>query len=118
MQQKTLFKLESVEKRLLNIHLSLAEYLRTYHVGRQSAIVSRELRQFGSGVEIRELVHKLRVEGVPICSCSDGYYFASDSAEVFATVKSLQSRINNISKAHSGLLDTYYELKTDEVTQR
>lgn len=115
MQQKTLFNLDTLSNKLTNIQLNLAEYLQKFHMSRQNAIVSKRLRQFGSGVEIREIVHALRVEGVPICSGAEGYYYAKDSAEIFATVKQLKSRVTSIEDAHAGLLDTYYEMKTDEI---
>src|SRR5699024_11634842 len=75
----------------------LLDVLREMHHGRQNVVSSRNLRHFGwEGSYIRELVHKLRVKGYPICSCNDGYYYGSDRDEVKQTINSIGSRIKKM----------------------
>lgn len=116
MRQKLLFDLQTCEnnKKLSSLDLSFAEYLKNYHSGRLNAVTARNMRQFGSAVEIRSIVHSLRVEGVPICSCADGYYFATTSHEVYQTMKQLKSRIDNIENAYVGIKSYYDSIEEDQ----
>lgn len=102
---------------LTDIQPSFAEFLREFHTGRENAITSRNLRQWGSDVEIREMVHNLRVHGEPICSCRDGYYYAANSREVYETVQFLYNRVRSILRAYSGLEATYYEMRNSETSE-
>lgn len=83
----------------------LAEHLERYHLGAPSAATSRELeRTFSiSGKELRQLVNRLRREGVPIASDGSGYYYAATEQEVRATIAHLTRRIGGIAAAIHGL---------------
>lgn len=56
-----------------------------------------------SGWEVRRLINVARCKGDPICSCSSGYYIASDRQEIQKTIDSLDSRIAAMSNARNGL---------------
>ena len=83
----------------------LAEYLKSYHLGRENAITSRELeRTFCvNGKELRDTINILRREAIPIASDQSGYYYAKTEAELRATIQHMHRRIAGISVAISGL---------------
>lgn len=83
----------------------LAEHLKRYHLGAPRAATSRELeRAFAvTGKELRQLVNRLRREGVPIASDGSGYYYAATEQEVRATIAHLTRRISGIAAAIHGL---------------
>ena len=56
-----------------------------------------------SDAEIRRIVNLARCDGYPICSCRKGYYYSENTKDIAFTVKSLQSRINGIQRAITGL---------------
>lgn len=88
-----------------NIEEAFCDFLEKNHKGYQKPISSKSLEIFFGlkGSEIRKLVNSLRCKGVPICSDSDGYYYASNQQELKATIMQLDSRINQIAKARDGL---------------
>ena len=49
-----------------------------------------------SGAEVRSVVHRLREDGKPICSGSEGYYLAKDLVEARHTINHLRSRANSM----------------------
>ena len=59
---------------------ALYRYLKKYHTGRDNAIVCKQLKmRFQVSEEaIRYYVSCLRKDGIPICSCMDGYYYKKD----------------------------------------
>lgn len=83
----------------------LAEHLKRYHRGAPKAATSRELERTFSitGKELRQLVNRLRREGVPIASNGSGYYYAATEQEVRATIAHLTRRIGGIAAAIHGL---------------
>lgn len=83
----------------------LAEHLERYHLGAPSAATSRELERTFSikGIEVRQLVNRLRREGVPIASDGSGYYYAATEQEVRATIAHMTRRIGGIAAAIHGL---------------
>lgn len=83
----------------------LAEHLKRYHRGAPRAATSRELERTFSitGKELRQLVNRLRREGVPIASDGSGYYYAATEQEVRATIAHLTRRIGGIAAAIHGL---------------
>lgn len=90
--------------------------LKKYHVGKENSITAKNLRHIANRREITRIVHSLRVKGYPICSGQDGYYYAKDSTELKGTLNFLKSYLDEIEKAYNGIRDTYYMMKTDEVT--
>lgn len=73
--------------------------------GRASAVTSRELTSLFNieGKDLRPIIHDLRVEGVPICSCNRGYYYSEDKEEVRKVMESLNERAMKIMEASYGL---------------
>lgn len=83
----------------------LAEHLKAYHCGEAAAVPSRELETAFDirGPNLRRKVNQLRGEGVPICSCDTGYYYADTGEELERTIRQLRSRIKKIAHAERGL---------------
>ena len=73
--------------------------------GRRRSITSRRLEQKLnlSGNEIRRQVNALRREGLPIASSGDGYFYAENAAEVYATIRSLKKMRRGLDAAIEGL---------------
>ena len=73
--------------------------------GRRRSITSRRLEQKLnlSSNEIRRQVNALRREGLPIASSGDGYFYAENAAEVYATIRSLKKMRRGLDAAIEGL---------------
>ena len=86
--------------------IKILNYLKRRHRGQSNAIKSPALEaRFGiSGRELREVVNELRCRGYPVCSDDSGYYYASNEAELTATIRQLNSRISKIAMARNGLV--------------
>ncbi len=69
-----------------------------------------------SEVTIRKHINRARCEGIPICSCSQGYYYSKDKLDIIGTIQSLNSRTIAVEKAISGLLTNLCDKKL-EVTE-
>lgn len=94
------------------------EKLKEYHVGKENSITAKNLRHIATRRGITRIVHSLRVKGYPICSGQRGYYYAKDSTELKETINFLKSYLDEIEKAYNGIRDTYYTMKTDEITEK
>ena len=83
----------------------LAEFLERYHSGESNAATSRELECVFSirGIEVRQMVNRLRRKSIPIASSGNGYYYAATEQEVRATIAHLTRRISGIAAAIAGL---------------
>lgn len=81
------------------LKVRLLNNLKRYHTGHHNAIPSRILEmQFSVvGSTIRRAVLRLRLEGHPICSDQSGYFFASTSYELEATIRQYEGRRRNAS---------------------
>lgn len=99
---------------LFPIREEFAEWLKDYHLGKDSAIKAKDMRQWGTPREIRDVVNQLRKEGVPICSGNVGYYYAKTSSEVKRVLKFLQGFLREIEQARLGLSQAYVGLCTTE----
>ena len=84
-----------------NVYASLEGNCR----GRRRSITSRRLEQKLnlSGNAIRKQVNALRREGLPIASSGDGYFYAENAAEVYATIRSLKKMRRGLDAAIEGL---------------
>lgn len=84
---------------------SLEFYLKTHCKGKENAVKSPDLEAifYCKGTEIRQMVNECRCRGVPICSGSTGYYYATEEKEIERTIANLSSRIKNIEAARNGL---------------
>ena len=94
---------------------TLLNCLKRRHSGRDKAVKSPvlEARFDISGRTLREAINNLRCQGHPICSNQYGYYYASNEAEVTATIKQLNNRIVNIAKARNGLISAAKQYADD-----
>ena len=80
-------------------------YLKGNCLGRKKAVKSPELEQtMGvSGNELRRQVNRLRRQKVPICSGPEGYFYARNAGEIYATIHSLKVMIVGLEQAVDGL---------------
>ncbi len=81
------------------------KFMSSEHTGKRNAVTSREIEaKFRcKGTEVRKMVNDLRCQGVPICSCSKGYFYAETEDEVRHTIAHLDGRITAIEAARSGM---------------
>ena len=80
-------------------------YLKGSCLGRGNAVRSPELEQtMGvSGNELRRQVNRLRRRKIPICSGPEGYFYAGNAGEIYATIRSLKVMIAGLEQAVNGL---------------
>lgn len=90
------------------------DWLKEYHAGKENAINAKDMKQWGSRRAIRLMVHDLRLSGYPICSGSEGYYYAIRASEVSQTLGFLTSMQDDLQKIIAGLRATYQQME-DEV---
>jgi hypothetical protein len=83
----------------------LCLFLKTYALGKGNCITASKLNEIfgGNSADVRAVVNALRIDGEPICSCCEGYYYPVTKSEVIQTIQSLESRIVGICKAVNGL---------------
>ena len=84
---------------------TICSYLKRNHNSRSTAALSKQLEAAFSckGTEIRKCINTLRSNGIPICSCVDGYFYSDNAEDISQTVDQLHSRISKIEKAKDGL---------------
>ncbi len=93
-------------------HVSINEkflrYLKRNHTGEGKASQSKglEMRLQMSGRKIRDIVNTLRCDGHPVCSDDGGYYYAANKSEILGSIRQLNSRIEKISEAKNGLINS------------
>ena len=97
-------------KELNQRELAFLEMMMKFHSGIENVVSSKELRHWGKGPEIREIIHNIRVAGYPIASCSKGYYYANSKAELAHTLNRVSSYIREMEKMKDGLLKAYDKL--------
>ena len=70
----------------------LREYLKRFCFGREHLICSRDLvRQKNlRESDLRKKVNRLRRKAVPIASSREGYFYASNAAELYSTIRQLK----------------------------
>ena len=83
----------------------LKNHLKNNCHGRRNAVKSLELESAlnVSGNELRRQVNRLRRNRVPICSGPEGYFYARNAGEIYATIRSLKDMMYGLSKAIDGL---------------
>lgn len=83
----------------------LKEHLKANCMGRKNTVsgasLERALRM--SGNELRRHVNRLRRQGVPVASSRDGYFFAANAGEVYATIHQLKQMASGLDAAIGGL---------------
>ena len=85
--------------------MTFEKYMKIEHTGRDNAIKSKALESIFhcKGIEIRHMVNELRCLGVPICSCSQGYFYSTSAVDVRETIKHLEGRASKIKAAQDGM---------------
>lgn len=88
--------------------------------GEENRITSKEIESLTGmkGAEVRATVNALRTEGHPIASDGKGYYMAVTQSEILKTIRNLDSRINAINKAKTGLKKAMFNLIFQEENER
>lgn len=83
----------------------LKNYLKNNCHGRKQAVKSPELETAlnVSGNELRRQVNRLRRNRVPICSGLEGYFYARNAGEIYATIRGLRDMMFGLSQAIDGL---------------
>ena len=83
----------------------LKNHLKNDCLGRRNAVKSPELEQTMnvSGNELRRQVNRLRRQKVPVCSGPEGYFYARNAGEIYATIRSLKVMIVGLEQAVEGL---------------
>ena len=73
--------------------------------GETNRITSGEIGKLTNlkGSEIRRIVNENRSKFIPIASDSDGYFIATEPAELNHTIAQLNSRIHKMIQAREGL---------------
>jgi hypothetical protein len=85
---------------------SILEYITKNHVGAENAILAGRLcSMLGiTGRLLRRAITELQVEGYPVCSDTNGYFYAVNEAEIENTIIHLSSRAQEMETARDGLL--------------
>lgn len=80
-------------------------YMKNEHMGRDNAIKSSALECIFrcKGIQIRRMVNELRCLGVPICSCSQGYFYSTNPPDIRETINHLAGRARKIKAALDGM---------------
>jgi len=83
----------------------LKNHLKRNCLGRKNAVKSPELEQAlrVSGNELRRQVNYLRRKKVPICSGPEGYFYAGNAGEIYATISGLKDMMYGLGQAIDGL---------------
>ena len=83
----------------------LLSYLKQVCYGRgnthKSSHIERALDM--SSTELRKMVHRMRKKGIPIASSRDGYFYATNAGELYATIRQLQGMERGLQAAVRGL---------------
>ena len=87
------------------IDKQICEYLRRYK-GEENTVSAKTIEQAFrlDGAEVRRCIHRLRRKGVPICSDTNGYFYAQNQREIDRTIHSMNSRILKMQSARNGLV--------------
>ena len=83
----------------------LKEYLKGNCLGRGQAMKAAELEQalqIGEN-ELRRQVNRLRRKNIPICSGSEGYFYAAHAGKVVETILNLEDMLKGLQDSMSGL---------------
>ena len=83
--------------------------IREIPIGRKNSVMSKYLEEVAGvkGSTIRDAISDLRAEGVPICSCANGYFWAESETDVKQTVAMLNHRCYKMIRASKGMEKGY-----------
>ena len=98
----------------------LRDYLKRFCFGREHLICSRDLvRQKNlRESDLRKKVNRLRRKAVPIASSREGYFYASNAAELYSTIRQLKEMRAGLDAAICGLEQAIYDADNDLVHVR
>lgn len=84
---------------------TILDHLTKNHVGAGNAILAGRLcTQMGiTGRLLHRAINELRIEGHPICSDTNGYFFAGCVEEIDDTISHLTNRAHEMEIARDGL---------------
>ena len=87
------------------------KYMKNEHMGRDNAVKSKTLEGIFrcKGIEIRHMVNELRCLGVPICSCSQGYFYSTNPPDIRETLNHLAGRASKIKAAHDRMENALFQ---------
>ena len=87
------------------------KYMKNEHMGRDNAVKSKTLESIFrcKGIEIRHMVNELRCLGVPICSCSQGYFYSTNPPDIRETLNHLAGRASKIKAAHDRMENALFQ---------
>ena len=85
---------------------SILDYLTKNHIGAENAILAGRLcSMLGiTGRLLRRAITELQEEGYPICSDTNGYFYAVNVEEIDNTITHLTMRAKEMETARDGLL--------------
>ena len=80
-------------------------YLKANCLGKKKAVRGARLAQIihTGEKEIQKVVARLRRKGIPIASGPEGYYYAANAGEVYATIRLLKEMVEGLLLAIRGL---------------
>lgn len=97
----------------MNINTLVIDYIKRNATERSKAITGRKIgSEFGiSDVGVRKIVNQARIDGITICSNSHGYFYSTRDCDINETLNQLNSRIEKVQSAISGLCGVMQECK-------
>lgn len=83
----------------------MLEHLRGSCLGRGRAVKSTELERTLrlSHAAVGQQVNRLRRKGEPVCSGPEGYFYAANAWEIYATIQYLRQIVEGLEAAITGL---------------
>ena len=90
----------------------LRDYLKRFCFGREHLICSRDLvRQKNlRESDLRKKVNRLRRKAVPIASSREGYFYASNAAELYSTIRHRRKASGALRREKASRLDRAWRL--------
>lgn len=84
---------------------AILNYLMHNHIGSENAIRAKKLCKYMGLTNklLRKALNELRAEGQPICSDSNGYFYAANVDEIDHTISHLDDRAKEMDIARKGL---------------
>ena len=96
--------------------VELLDLLKNNYVGAENFITSTEIEKALSINDrtVRNIINRLRSEGQPIGSNTDGYFYAQNAAEIDQTISNLLGRIKKVITATDGLVTSQRKFRITE----
>ena len=95
----------------MNTNELVIDYIKRNATERSKAITGRKIgNEFGiNDATVRKIVNQARTDGIAICSYRCGYYFSTRDCDIIETLNQLNSRIEKVQSAISGLCGVMQE---------